>query len=159
MKFFNKKVRQAIFAKSYSFYFLIFFFSYLVLNVWINQLYVTRRVLIDNPVFGGFLVLLMLLVAGFVALNINLMIMKFKELKKINRVSGLTAFGVFLGIMGGACPGCLVGLFPVVLGMFGGVGYSLSVLPFNGLELQTGSLLLLIIGARLLSKPSVCKIG
>ena len=118
----------------------------------------THEVLSLNPVYGSFLILLMLLVAGFVGLNINLMIMKFKELKKINRAGGITTLGIFLGIMGGACPGCLVGLFPAVLGLLGSVGYSLSVLPFDGLELQVGSLVLLVISARLMSKPSVCRI-
>jgi DMSO/TMAO reductase YedYZ heme-binding membrane subunit len=51
-----------------------------------------------------------------------------------------------------------VGLFPAVLGFFGGAAAGLGILPFNGLELQAGSLILLIIGAKLLSKPNVCKI-
>jgi hypothetical protein len=101
----------------------------------------------------------MILVAGFVGLNINLLIMKFKDIKKISGKEGsITTLGIFLGIIGGACPGCIVGLFPAVLGFFGGAAAGLGILPFNGLELQAGSLILLIIGAKLLSKPNVCKI-
>ena len=159
MKFFNKKVRQAIFARPYSFYFLFFFFLYLIFNIWINKIYVTYGVIFYNPLFGVPLVLLMILVTGFVALNINLIIIKFRDIKKISgKEGGITTLGIFLGIIGGACPGCIVGLFPVVLGIFGSAAAGLDILPLNGLELQAASLILLIIGAKLLSKPNVCKI-
>jgi len=157
--YFNKKMRQAIFAKPYSFYFIFFFFLYLIFNIYINKIYVTFGVVFYNPSFGIPLILLMVLVAGFVALNINLMIMKFRELKKINGGTGsITTLGIFLGILGGACPGCLGGLFPAFLGIFGGAAAGLEILPFNGLELQAGSLILLLISAKLMSKPAVCKI-
>ena len=57
--------------------------------------------------------------------------------------------------MGGACSACFVGLFPAVLGLFG-VTASLTDLPFKGVELQIGSIILLGISIVLLSKPSVC---
>lgn len=157
--FFSKKMRQAIFARPYFFYFLFFFFLYLFFNIWANKIYITYEVIFYNPAFGIPLFLLMILVAGFVGLNINLLIMKFKDIKKISGKEGsITTLGIFLGIIGGACPGCIVGLFPVVLGIFGSAAAGLDILPFNGLELQAASLILLIIGAKLLSKPSVCKI-
>lgn len=149
---------KAVSARPYSFYFLFFFFSYLFLTVYINKIHVTHQVLTQNPAYGTMFTLLTVLVAGFVALNLNLAIMKFRELKKVNGASGLTALGIFLGILGGACPGCIVGLFPVVMGFFGGFGYSLSVFPYDGLELQVLSLILLVVGAGLMSKPAVCKI-
>ncbi len=158
-RFFNRKMREALLSKPYSFYFLLFFFLYLALNIYINELHITYGVMIHNPIYGVPMVLLTVSIALFVALSINLMIMKFKELKKVNGgVGGITTLAIFLGIMGGACPGCIVGLFPVVMGMFGGAAFSLSVLPFYGLELQAASLVLLIIGTRLMSKPAVCKI-
>ena len=152
-------MREAMFARPYSFYFIFIFIFYLLLNIFINKIYVTYGIIFYNPSFGIPLVLLMILVAGFVALNINLIIMKFRELKKVNGgETSITTIAVFLGIMGGACPGCLVGLFPAVLGIFGGAAAGLDILPFKGLELQAGSLVLLIIGAKLLSRPAVCKI-
>ena len=84
-------------------------------------------------------------------------IIKFKEYKQLNKKgSGLTTLGIFAGFLGGACPGCFVGLFPAVLGLFG-VSASLSVLPLYGLELQAISAVLLIISAYYLSKNPVCK--
>jgi len=158
-RFFNRKMRDAIFSKPYSFYFIFFFLLYLALNIYINKLHVTYRLLYHNLYYGIPMVILSISVAAFVAMNINLIIMKFKELKKVNSsAGGITTIAIFLGIMGGACPGCIVGLFPIVMGMFGGAAFSLSVLPFYGLELQVASLILLIIGARLMSKPAVCKI-
>lgn len=158
-RFFNRKMRDAMFSRPYSFYFIFFFFSYLALNVYINKLHVTYGLLYHNLTYGIPMVILTISVAAFVALSINLMIMKFKELKKVNSgAGGITTLAIFLGIMGGACPGCIVGLFPIVMGMFGGAGFSLSVLPFYGLELQAASLVLLIIGTKLMSKPAVCKI-
>ena len=158
-KFFNRKMRDAIFAKPYSFYFIFFFFLYLIFNVWIIEVHITYRVLIDNLYYGIPMVILSILVAAFVALDINLMIMKFKELKKVNKgAGGVTTIAIFLGLLGGACPGCIAGLFPVVMGIFGGTAFSLNALPFYGLELQALSLVLLVIGARLMSKPAVCKI-
>jgi len=154
----NKKIREAIIARPYSFYFIFFFFLYLIFNIWVNKIYVTYSVVFYNPSFGIPLLLLMVLVAGLVALNVNLMIMKFRELKKVNSASGITTLGIFLGILGGSCPGCLVGLFPAFVGIFGGTAAGLEILPFKGLELQVGSLVLLIISAKLMSKPAVCKI-
>lgn len=155
----SKKIKEAVFKKPYSFYFLFFFFLYLFFNIYINKLYVTYRVLIDNLYYGIFLIFLMLAVAFLVGLNINLMILKFKEYRKLNYKSGSFAtFGVFFGILGGACPGCIVGLFPAVAGIFFGIGISLNILPFKGLELQVLSIILLIVSTNLLSKNSVCKI-
>ena len=67
------------------------------------------------------------------------------------------ALGIFAGVLGGACPGCFVGLFPAVLGLFG-VTASLSVLPFYGLEIQAASIVLLIVAIFFLTKETVCKV-
>ena len=97
------------------------------------------------------------LIALLVGLVINLVIIKFKELKHVNKVSGLAAVGLFGGLLGGACPSCFVGLFPAFLGLFG-VTASLSSLPLFGLEIQIGSILLLLISVYFLTKNSVCEV-
>lgn len=155
----SKKIKEAIFRKPYSFYFIFLFFLYLLFNIWINKLYITYRVLIDNFYYGIFLIFFMILVAFLTALNINLIIIKFKEYKKFNYESGwFTSIAVFLGFMGGACPGCIVGLFPAFAGIFFGSGISLNILPFKGIELQILSVLLLVLSANLLSKSNTCNI-
>lgn len=155
----NKKIKDAILSKPYSFYFIFLFFLYLFFNIWINKLYITYRVLIDNFYYGFFLIFFMIFVAFLTALNINLIIIKFKEYKKFNYESGwFTSIAVFLGFMGGACPGCIVGLFPAFVGIFFGSTSSLNILPLKGIELQILSVILLILSANLLSKNNVCNV-
>ena len=155
----HKKIKNAILSKPYSFYFIFVFFLYLFFNIWINKLYITYGVLIDNFYYGVSLVFLMILVAFLTALNVNLIIIKFEEYKEFNYKSGgFTSIAVFLGFMGGACPGCIVGLFPAFSGIFLGSGLSLNVLPLKGIELQILSVILLILSANILSKESVCNV-
>lgn len=48
---------------------------------------------------------------------------------------GLGVTGLVFGSLAAGCPGCIFGLFPILLGMFG-IGGTLAILPFNGLEFQ-----------------------
>ena len=97
-----------------------------------------------------------LLVAFLVAVNINLVIFKFRELGSIGiKAGGIGSAGVFGGILGGACPGCFVGLFPAFLGLFG-ISASLSVLPLLGLEIQIVSVILLVASMILLTRDNTC---
>ena len=158
MKFFNKKVRQAIFARPYSFYFILFFFLFIGLNIFINKVYVTGRILFTNLSIGIPFIIFNVLVASLVALNLNLIFIKYKDCKGLNKKgSGVVGLGVFAGLLGGACPGCFAGLFPVFLGLFG-VSASLSILPFYGIEIQAVSAVLLMMGAYYISKDNVCDV-
>jgi len=151
-----ERIKTTIAAKPYLFSAL--FLGYITLNVIVNQIYVSGFTLLNlNPFFLIPYLILTLLVAFLVALNINLIIAKFKELKHLNKESGLTALGVFGGLLGGACPGCFVGLFPAFLGLFG-VTAAISILPLYGLELQLLSVALLITSIFLLTRDNVCKI-
>jgi|TARA_Y100000310_G_scaffold325669_1_gene389465 hypothetical protein len=152
------KIKKVIVTKPYVYYFIFIFLLYIFFNVIVNKVYVTKDILIYNLSFGIPYVFFNLLIASLVAVNINLMVLKFKELKRINNgEKGLTSFGVFMGVLGGACPGCFVGLFPAFLGLFG-VTASLSVLPLYGIEIQIVSALLLIGSAYLLTNDAVCKV-
>jgi|TARA_B100001971_G_C18201454_1_gene544858 hypothetical protein len=152
------KIKKVIVTKPYVFYFIFIFLFYIFLNVVINQIHITRGVLFDNLLYGTFFVIFNIFIAGLIAVNINLMVLRFKELKSINNgEKGLTSFGVFMGVLGGACPGCFVGLFPAFLGLFG-VTASLSVLPLYGIEIQIVSALLLIGSAYLLTNDATCRV-
>jgi len=158
----TNKIKKAIFTKPYSFYFFFFFFLFIILNLFINKVYITYQVLLDNIRLGIPFVFFSILVAGLVALNVNLVIIKLKELAPIDnkfdkKAGGIASLGVFGGLLGGACPGCFVGLFPAFLGLFG-ISASLSVLPFYGIELQVVSVILLIISTYYLTKEVVCKV-
>ncbi len=80
-----------------------------------------------------------------------------KKTRNVSTAGGVAAAGIFTGILGGACPGCFVGLFPAVIGLFG-VSASLGVLPLYGLELQIVSALFLAGAIALLTRDATCKI-
>lgn len=156
-----RKIKQAVFNKPYAFYFIIIFFAYIFINILINQTYVTFETFfsIYRPSFYLPYIFLNVLIAMLVALNINLIIIKFKEISFMSAGSeGFSFLGVVGGLVGGACPGCIAGFLPAMLGLFGVVGFSLYNLPFRGLEIQVLSIVLLIIGSLLLSRDLTCKI-
>ena len=153
-----EKIKQVIFTRPYIYSFIITFILYLIINFLVNDLSKTFPVLFNfnlNIVIP--LLILNLLIAALIGINVNLIWLKFKEYRKINKEQGLTFFGSFIGLLGGACPGCFAGLFPAFLGLFG-VTASLSILPFYGLELQVISAVILIISIIFLTNEYICKI-
>ena len=153
-----KRIKKAITKKPYVFYFIGIFLLYIAINLIVNKLYVNLNVFTSLVLWFRipFLLFNFLIIPFLVALTINLSILRFKEagFGKHTSASGL---GVFAGVLGGACPGCFVGLFPALLGLFG-ISASLSVLPLFGLEIQIFSAGFLIIAIHLLTKKIVCEI-
>jgi hypothetical protein len=154
----NKKIKNAVFKKPYSFYLIFFFSLYLFFNIWINKLYITYEVLFYSY-YGILLGLLIVVVAFLVGLSINLMIIKFKEYKNFNyNTGGFTSLAIFFGFMGGACSGCIAGLFPAFVGFFFGSAVSLGIFPLKGIELQLLSIILLTISIKILSRNNLCEV-
>lgn len=156
-----ERIKRAVLEKPYVFYFIGIFLAYIALNLWVNQVYVNLPLLTSYATWFliPFVALNFLLVPFLVALTVNLSVIKFKEMRSVSgkSSSGFGFVGVFGGILGGACPGCFVGLFPAVLGLFG-ITASLSVLPLFGLEIQLASVGLLGFSIVLLTRDNVCKI-
>ena len=153
----TEKLKEAISGK-YLLLFFLFFFAYLGLNFWVNEIYVTLPTLLySNLAIIIPYIIFTLIVAGLTALTLNLIIIKTKELKRIKKSSGFAALGFFGGLLGGACPSCFVGLFPGVMGLLG-ITASLSKLPFYGVEILAGSAVLLILSVFLMTKDNVCKV-
>ena len=158
-----EKIKKAIFKKPFVFYFIFIFSAYVGLNLFINKLYISLSILSSFALWFliPFLFFNFLITPFLVALTINLSILRFKEagpgLKIKGKESGATSVGVFAGVLGGACPGCFVGLFPAVLGFFG-ITASLSILPLYGLEIQFFSAAFLIFAIFLLTKDIVCEV-
>jgi hypothetical protein len=152
-----EKIKKAVSGK-YLVYFLVFASLFIALNIFVNKLNVTLPPMIfQNPKLGISILFFVLLVAGLIALNINLMILKFKEIRGFSKKgSGLTMLGVFGGLLGGACPGCIIGFFPAFLGLLG-ISATLSILPFYGMEIQAVSAVLLMVSVVYLTKDNVCK--
>ena len=161
------RIKKAILNKPYNFSFIIIFLIYIGINIVINKLYITFDVL--NGLRIWFLIIFLffnfIFVKFLVAITVNLVAIKIKELKQIRdaklggETSGgvLSLIGIFGGILAGACPGCFVGLFPAFLGVFG-VAASLSKLPLFGIEIQIISSILFVISIKLLSRNVFCKV-
>jgi hypothetical protein len=157
-------LREVSFTRPYVFYFIGVFLLYFGLNVYLNQLNVTGFDVFSmyRVSFGVPFIFFLILVPGLVALNVNLVAYKFKELKHMSKrgqagAGSVGIVGIFGGLLGGACPGCFAGLFPALLGIFG-VSATLANLPFNGLEIQAVSAGLLFVSIYFLTKPVSCKI-
>ncbi len=151
-------IKKVMTTRPYSFYFAIIFLTYLAINVLVNKVYVTAMTLFSFRLSVVIpLVTFTLLVPALVALSINLIILRLRELRRMSRTSGLTAAGSFGGILAGACPGCFVGLFPAFVGLFG-VTATLGSLPLLGFEIQIASATLLIAGILLLTRKTECRV-
>ena len=153
------KIKVAIINYPYSIIFIISFFGFILLNALINKTYITLPSLVSNKQFFYPYILLNRMIGPFFfALVINLAYIRVRSLGIGGLGSGSHGMiGSFVGLIGGACPGCLIGLFPAVLGLFG-VSASLSVFPLFGFEIQMLSVILLLVSVHFLSKEAVCKI-
>ena len=154
-----RKIKRAILKWPYNLIFILVLVTYLFLTIYINELYVTFATLFDYR--KSFLIPFLFfhtLIALLIPLSVNLAIMKVKEVQEINSIvkgGSASFFGVLVGILGGACPGCFAGLFPLVLGLFG-VSLTLSSFPLLGLEVQIASTVLLFISIFLLTNDYAC---
>ena len=152
-------VIKTVLASRYLGLFLTIFVLYVVINFFINQFYETL------PVFLTFrlsfvipYIILSFLVGLLVSVNITLIVYKIRQVRSLNtEQTGATAVGVFGGMLGGACPGCFVGLLPSLAGVFG-ITLSLSSLPFLGYEIQIPTLLILGATTYVVASPLTCKI-
>ena len=91
-------------------------------------------------------------------LSINLLIDKMKELKSLNPWAWLLSMvWTFFALLTWACPGCIAGIFPVFVWLFGST-VSMYSLPFHWVELQVLSFAFLIIWIYFLSRDMTCKI-
>lgn len=151
----NKQLlKKAILEKPYIYYFFLTIILYLAINVILSEFYITiqyipkylQTIKWSELIFSA---LLALIISFLVALNLNLIIIRYKESKKLN--IKLTPIGFLLGLSAGICPACITGLFPALFSIF---GFSLSILPFGGIEFQILSILILLLSIFLLSKDS-----
>lgn len=153
------KIKDVILKKP--FWFVGFFLAYILLNIVINQTHLTfPTIFVSFPVWFAiiFILINIIIVPTFVSLTINLSIEKFKDLKSVSNSQGVfSIIGIFGTLLGGACPGCFVGLFPAFIGLFG-TAFTLGNLPLYGLEIQILSLIILGISLHYLTRPTICLI-
>lgn len=153
----TKKLKDVFTKKFYIL--IIIFLIYNFLNFYFNEVFISLPTLFDLKLGFAipFALFTFLITPFFVALTFTLAIFKIKEAFSL-KGTGIGVAGLFGGILGGACPGCLVGLFPAVLGIFGVTGVSLAILPLYGLEIQIFSIALLTWAIFLMTKPPVCEV-
>ena len=103
-------------------------------------------------------VLFLVLNTILIALSINLIIFKVREIKSLNPWAWIFSL-IWTGfaLLTWACPGCIAWIFPAFMWVFGS-NISLYSLPFHWLELQLLSFVFLIIWVFYLSKDMTCKI-
>ena len=153
-------IKSAVSKKPYSYYFISIFLAYMLLNIILSEFYITLKFIPYylntikwHLLFGS--ALLSLTIGIMIAINFNLIIMRYKETKRLN--VKLTPLGFILGLSTGICPACISGIFPL---LFSAIGISLLALPLKGLEIQFLSLVLLLLSAYFLSKDTkICKIN
>lgn len=135
------------------------FFVFLISTIFINQLHIIYPMWFTfEPWIIIGLVFLNLMVAFLFGVIINMLVLRLRESRQATASMGLAPVGVFAAILGGACPGCLTGLLPLVLASFG-TGFSLLSLPLNGAELLMLSGILMVWSVYLLANPSIaCKV-
>lgn len=154
------KIKSSFLLKPYSYLFYIWILLFILFNLYINEVYI-----IGFRIFTyGFLIYLpfiffLFLNSILVSVNINLLIIKYKELNSISSEgSFFSVIGTFFAMLAGACPGCVAGFFPIVLGLFGST-LTLNSLPLKGIELQIISSILLLVGTYYMSKDLSCKVN
>jgi len=157
MKKIIRKILSVI--KKHPYFFVFFFFLYFLGDIYINESYVILPGFFHYPLKIVIpYIITHILVPLLFAINILLVIKKFQELQKVSSATGVSLVGSFVGLLSGACPGCVAGLFPVIMGMMGYATFSLNSLPLYGTELQIISIILLFIGMLLLAYEPVCKV-
>lgn len=156
----NKQLlKRAILEKPYIYYFFLTIILYLTINTILSEFYITiqyiprylQTIKWSELIFSIFLAII---IAFLIALDLNLIIIKYKESKKLN--IKLTPIGFLLGLSVGICPACITGIFPALFSIF---GFSLSILPFGGIEFQILSVIILSISISMLLKQNkACKV-
>ncbi len=150
------KVKSSV-SRKFPLFLLIFLF-YFIVNILVNNLYITFPTLLHiNVIFLVPYLLFNLIISLLVSVNGVLVIEKIKELNQIKKSGGMVGLGIFGGLLGSACPGCFAGLFPAFVGLFG-ITASLGNLPLNGLELQVFSSFILVVSLVLLTNENKCEV-
>ena len=149
-------IKTVLSSKPYLVLFTVFLAAYFAINIVVNQFYeivpffLTYRLSFVIPY-----ITLTILIGLGIALNLTIISYKLKQVMGFQKEVGMTAFGAIGGMLGGACPGCFVGLLPSLAGVFG-ITATLSSLPFLGFELQIPTFLVVSGTLYFVANPLTC---
>jgi len=154
------KIKDVIIKPKYRWFFILWIIIFLAINIFVNEIYVVGASILNySPVISIPYISFTLLNTFLVAISVNLIIARVRALKSLTSgvAGGLSAIGAFFALLTGACPGCIAGLFPIIIGLIGSP-FQLTQLPLFGIELQIISTIFMLIGIYFLTKPFTCKI-
>ena len=120
--------------------FVYFAIYYLIINYFLTSFSLFFTTYVKSYVYPA--LGLNILVALLLGINVSLLVYRLKQFATDKKNSMMSGMGIFAAALANGCPGCFAGLFPFILSIFG-VSATLSILPFNGLELQALSAVLL----------------
>lgn len=131
LKEISKNIKDVLKNKNYLVLAIVIFVSSVVLLLWLSSL--DTLFTMNSWLFIFFSLFSTLLISLLLAINIPLIIYKFKAMRKLegSKLLGGSFFGVFGGIAGSGCPVCGSAILSF-LGVTGG----LAIFPFGGLELK-----------------------
>ncbi len=150
-------VRGIFASRSYALLFFALLAAYLGINFWLNRFYETLpnflsfRLSVTAPYLA-----ITFFISLLVALSLTVIIYKIRQVATVGKELGVASVGLFGGFLGGACPGCFVGVFPALAGVFG-VTATLSSLPFLGFEILIPAMLVSLVALYFVAKPLVCQ--
>ena len=153
----GSNIKYVLSLPTYSFLFFFFFFGYISIQIYVNDLFMTLPSLIERGVYFIFFIAFHILSGALIALSLILAIVRIQELREMSIHSGTSVFALTISLLAGGCPGCLAGLFPAMMSIFG-ITASLSILPFYGFELQVISIILSLVSVYFLSGDLVCRV-
>ena len=147
---------KKIFNGKYLYWIISIFFAYLIINFLISGFYNTIPLIIKYAGTVNWLdliisIFLSLTIGALVAINAVYAFVKYKERQQCKEANVLTGIGTVGGLAAGFCPLCVVGLFPLIFGLFG-ITFSFAALPLKGIEVQLVVILILILSLILLRR-------
>lgn len=148
-----------LFKKPYVFWIITIFLSYTILNFYISGFNNTFVLILKYASTVNWLELIIsiifsLTIGILVALNSVLVYVKYKERQKCKNQTVLAGLGAIGGLATGFCPLCITGLFPLILSMIG-ITFSFASLPFKGIEVQFGIIIILFISYKYLKNRNI----
>src|SRR3989344_1809887 len=138
---------KRVFQRPYLFWTLGIFLSYLFIAVVLSGFYGTFQLILlyadtVNLLKLSLSLLFSLIIGSLVAINSVYLFLLSRARRQCKPSRTLTGVGTAAGLLTGICPLCVTGLLPLLLGFFG-VSFSLGILPFQGLEVQVLTIVLL----------------
>ncbi|HLG24293.1 MAG TPA: hypothetical protein VI564_05180 [Candidatus Nanoarchaeia archaeon] len=131
---------KSLLKKPYIFWVIGIFLTYMVVNIYISQFYVTVQYIpyYLSTINWSELILgtiLSLIIGILISINTVYTYVRYKERKNYKAEGALTCAATVGGLATGVCSACVAGLMPLIFSLLG-FSFSWGALPFKGMEIQ-----------------------